>query len=252
MTPSLSRRPLRPLAAAAAVLLALCVPALARASTAGDANDPLEPVNRAIFEVNELFDRVLLRPAAVFYRNNIPEPVRNGVTNVLHNLRSPLTFANEVLQGDVHGAGVAVARFALNSTVGIGGILDVAAENGMPYQYESLDQTLAVWGVPEGPYLVLPVFGSSSLRDAGGFGVEFFYDPFNLWLDHNDLNEVVLARGGITGIDQRATYLEALDDMKRNSFDYYAAMRSLYRQRRDNWIRDGAPPPDQPTFDDIP
>lgn len=231
---------------------ALLAAALAAApAQAQDANDPFEPVNRVIFDVNEVFDVNILRPAAVFYRDNFPQPVRTGVTNFLQNLRSPLTFANQVLQGDAHGAGVALARFMLNTTVGLAGFVDIAGQNGMPYEYESLDQTLAVWGLPEGPYLVLPLFGGSSVRDATGFGVEFFYDPVSLYLDNVHLYELALVRGMISGVDTRAIYIDALDDMKRNSLDYYAAMRSLYRQRRDNWIRDGAPAPNQPTFDDF-
>lgn len=233
----------------AGALLAASLVALP--AQAQDANDPLEPINRVIFDANEVFDVNILRPAALFYRDNLPSPVRNGVTNFLQNLRSPLTFANQLLQGDVHGAGVALARFLLNTTVGIGGFIDVAGRNGMPYEYESLDQTLAVWGLPEGPYLVLPLFGGSSIRDAAGFGVEFFYDPASLYLDNVHMYELALVRGMVAGVDTRAIYIDILDDMKRNSLDYYAAMRSLYRQRRDNWIRDGAPAPSQPTFDDF-
>ncbi|WP_225889761.1 MlaA family lipoprotein [Indioceanicola profundi] len=221
-------------------------PALAQ----DNVNDPLEPVNRAVFWFNEALDVVLIRPAAEIYRAVVPDPAQRGVRNVLQNLRSPLDLTNQLLQGDWKGAGTVTKRFLINTTVGIGGIFDVAGQNGLTYEYESFDQTLAVWGVPEGPYLVLPLIGSSSLRDAAGFGVEFLADPVSNYAANTDQDWITYTRAGLTVVDTRAGYIEAIDDLKRNSFDYYAAMRSLYRQRRDGWIRDGAPAQD--AFPDIP
>lgn len=220
---------------------------------ADSTNDPLEPFNRGVFWFNEGVDYVLLRPAAEVYRAVLPDPAQTGIRNVLRNLRSPLDFTNQLLQGDTKGAGDVIKRFVINSTVGIVGLVDVAAENGIPYEYESLDQTLAVWGLPEGPYLVLPVLGSSSVRDAFGTAGEFFADPVSNYASNTDRDWISYTRAGLYAVDTRASYIDALDDIKRNSFDYYASMRSLYRQRRDGWIRDGAPDvsqmPDIPDYD---
>lgn len=246
--------------AALAGVVGLCLiagPALAQDDSqvaavpaAEDANDPLEPVNRAIFWVNEGFDQVLIKPAAQVYRAVLPTPAQKGVRNVLRNLRSPLDLTNQLLQGDWQGAGNVLKRFLINSTVGIAGLVDVAGANGIPYEYESLDQTLAVWGIPEGPYLVLPIIGSSSLRDATGFVGEVLADPVSNYATNTDKDWVTYSRAAATALDTRAEYLEAIDDVKRNSFDYYASMRSLYRQRRDGWIRDGKP--DVTDLPDIP
>lgn len=215
------------------------------AGPAEDVNDPLEPINRGIFWFNEGVDIVLIKPAAKVYRTVLPTPAQKGVRNVLRNLRSPLDLTNQLLQGDWHGAGNVFRRFVINTTVGLGGLIDVAADKGMPYEYESLDQTLAVWGVPEGPYLVLPLLGSSSLRDATGLAGEFLADPVSNYASNTDRDWFNYTRAGLTALDTRAEYIEAIDDIKRNSFDYYASMRSLYRQRRDGWIRDGKPDVEQ-------
>ncbi len=246
---------------AAALLLAaalLPLPAFAQepAAPAGAeaVNDPLEPFNRGVFWFNEAVDRALIEPASRVYRAVVPDPLKTGLRNVLQNLRSPLTIANQALQGDWEGTQVALQRFVINSTVGIGGLIDVAGAHGIPYEYESFDQTLAVWGVPEGPYLVLPLLGPSTVRDAAGFGTEFLADPVGHYVDGRAWDtEFTYSRVGVTVLDTRAGYIDAIDDLRRNSFDYYAAMRSLYRQRRDGWIRDGKEDPNQmpdiPDFD---
>ncbi|HYE52438.1 MAG TPA: VacJ family lipoprotein [Azospirillaceae bacterium] len=222
-------------------------PALSRDS----ADDPLEPINRGIFWFNEALDVILIRPAAEVYRAVLPTPVQTGIRNVLQNLRSPLTIANQALQGDWKGAEVATGRFLINSTVGLGGIIDVAAKHGLPYEYESFDQTLAVWGVPSGPYLVLPLIGPSTVRDAAGFGVEFLADPAGHVAEgHHWETEFTYTRAGTSVLDARAGYIEVIDDLRKNSVDYYAAMRSLYRQRHEGWTRDGAAADDQ--FPEIP
>ena len=246
----------RATAPAPAAAIADGAPVAAAVAPSPGVNDPLEPLNRGIFWVNEALDVVLIRPAAEVYRTVLPAPLRTGIRNVLQNLRSPLTIANQALQGDWQGVEVATGRFLLNTTVGLGGLFDVAGRLGMPYQYESFDQTLAVWGVPEGPYLVLPLFGPSSFRDAAGFGAEFLADPVGLYVDGKPWEtEFTYSRAGASGLDTRAGYIEVIDDLRRNSVDYYAAMRSLYRQRREGWIRDGAPPaenqfPEIPDYDD--
>lgn len=217
---------------------------------ADEANDPLEPINRGVFWFNELLDVVVIRPAAEVYRAVLPTPVRTGVRNVLRNVRAPLDLTNQVLQGDWDGAGDVLARFTINTTVGLGGLIDVAARNGIPYEYESFEQTLAVWGVPEGPYLVLPIVGASSLRDGPALFLEAWADPVSRFAANNEAEWFTYSRVGLTVADTRSEYIEVIDDLRANSFDYYAAFRSLYRQRRDGWIRDGAPDPSQ--FPDIP
>ncbi len=213
-----------------------------------DFNDPLEDTNRKIFDFNQVVDRHVLVPAAKAYRAALPDPVRNSVRDFLNNLRAPLIFANDTLQGDFGRAKDTVVRFVLNSTIGIGGIVDVAGRWGIPYHEQDLGVTLGVWGVPAGPYLVVPVLGPSDPRDLGAEIAELFGDPWNRLVTGNPftLYWIPFVRGGVDGIDQRARYLDALADIERTSLDYYATIRSLYRQRRAALIRGenkNLPPP---------
>ena len=166
-----------------------------------EANDPLEGFNRAIFGFNEGTDILLFRPAAEIYRTVLPNPIRNGIRNFLRNLRSPLDIANNLLQGDLNGAEVATKRFLVNTTAGVGGVMDIAADNGLPYRSEDFGQTLAVWGVPEGPFLVLPLLGPSNFRDTAGVAGEAYGDPINLWAGNTDHDEIPAVRGIVGGID---------------------------------------------------
>jgi len=217
-----------------------------------EANDPLEGVNRAIFGFNEGTDILLIRPAAEIYREIVPNPIRNGFRNFLRNLRSPLTIANELLQGDWNGAEVATKRFLVNTTAGVGGVMDVAADAGLPYQSEDFGQTLAVWGIPDGPFLVLPLLGPSNFRDTAGIAAEAFGDPVNLWAANNDEDWVPTSRAGVGGLDTRAGLIEPIDDLRRNSLDYYASLRSLYRQNRQSEIGDGKAQTDFPEYPEFP
>jgi len=226
-------------------------PLKAASAAARAANDPLEPVNRVVFWVNDVLEAVLIRPAARLYQAALPDPVQTGVRNVLTNLRAPLDFTNQALQGDWEQAGIVLRRFVLNSTLGLAGLIDVAErQHGLAYEYESFDQTLAVWGVPEGPYLVLPLLGPSSLRDGPARLAEGLADPVTLYAEARGADTFTYARLGTTVVDTYAGYMPVLDDLRRNSVDYYTAMRSLYRQRRDNWVRDGDSAAD--AFPDIP
>lgn len=197
-----------------------------------EANDPLEGVNRAVFGLNEGTDILLIRPAAEVYRGVVPNPVRDAVRNFLRNLTSPIVIANQLLQGDLEGATVAAKRFVVNTTVGVAGFIDVAAQNGLPYEGEDFGQTLAVWGVPEGPYVVLPLFGPSNVRDAVGLAADTAADPVRIIATNANQENLVVARGAATGIDTRAGLIEPVDDLRKSSLDYYATVRSLYRQRR--------------------
>jgi phospholipid-binding lipoprotein MlaA len=214
-----------------------------------DFNDPFEDANRAIFDFNQKVDRNVLVPVAKAYRTVLPDPVRDSLRDFLRNLREPLIFANNALQGDFEGAGETFARFTLNSTLGVGGLIDVAGRWGqLPYHEEDLGVTFGVWGIPEGPYLVVPLLGPSDPRDLVGQTAEGFGDPFNRLVTGNPytLYWIPFVRGGVSGIDQRSRYIETLADIERTSLDYYATIRSLYRQRRAALVRgqrENLPPP---------
>jgi phospholipid-binding lipoprotein MlaA len=213
-------------------------------------NDPFEDVNRKIFDFNQVVDRNVLVPVAKAYRDVLPDVVRDAIHDFLFNLRDPLIFANDTLQFDFKRAGETVARFVLNSTIGIGGLFDVAGKWGqLPYHEQDLGITFGVWGIPEGPYLVVPVLGPSDPRDLVGQVGESFGDPFNRLVTGNPytLYWIPFVRGGVSGIDQRSRYIDTLADIQRTSLDYYATIRSLYRQRREALIhherQENLPPP---------
>jgi phospholipid-binding lipoprotein MlaA len=215
-----------------------------------DTNDPFEGSNRFFFEVNQVLDEILLRPVAVVYRSIVPDFARDGVRNFMNNLNSPVIFANDLFQGEGDRAGTTLARFGINSTIGIGGLIDVAKEMDLPYHDEDFGQTLAVWGVGEGPYFYFPLMGPSNARDFTGFVVDRGLDPLTYvnWGD-DELEYVPIARTVLNVIDLRSRNIETLDDIERSSVDYYASIRSLYRQSRADSIRNGAPSDDLPDFD---
>ena len=213
-----------------------------------DFHDPIEDVNRKIFNFNQVVDRHVLVPAAKAYRAGLPEPIRDSIHDFLNNLSEPLIFANETLQGRLGYAKDSVVRFVLNSTLGMAGLVDLAGRWGIPYRETDLGITFGVWGIPEGPYLVVPVLGPSDPRDLGGIGIQSFGDPWNRIVSGQPwtLYWIPYARGAVTGIDQRARYLDTLADIERTSLDYYATIRSLYRQRRAALVRGerrNLPPP---------
>jgi phospholipid-binding lipoprotein MlaA len=202
--------------------------------------DPLEPVNRRIFAFNHMLDNHAALPAASYYKSALPNGVRDGVHNFLSNLGEPVNFANDVLQGQVTRAGMSVCRFGVNSTVGVAGFMDPASGWGCLAHEEDFGQTLGDYGMPGGPYLVLPLIGSTLPRDAAGkIFVDHFFSPLGYVVYRGKLY-VSLGRNFITTIDQRSRHIEELRDIERNSIDYYAAMRSLYIQVREAEIRDDA------------
>jgi len=203
-----------------------------------EVNDPGEPTMRAIFSFNRVIDKVILKPSAEVLRET-PASFQRGVHNFLNNLHSPVIFFNDILQGEFERAGTTLARFLVNSTIGILGFMDQAKEMGLEFHNEDFGQTLAVWNIPEGPYLMLPVFGPSNPRDTVGLVVDFLLDPFN-WLASNTDNDwATWARAGVRGVDQRARHFDALEDLEKSSLDFYAAIRSLYRQHREDEISNG-------------
>jgi phospholipid-binding lipoprotein MlaA len=200
--------------------------------------DPIEPVNRGIFAFNNLLDIAIIEPVAKVYNFLVPSFARDGVQNFMRNLNTPIIVANEFLQGDIKGVGVAAARFVINTTAGMGGLFDVAGTQGLPYSQEDFGQTLAVWGFGDGFYMVLPVIGPSSLRDTAGIAADSYADPVRLWAHNTDREWIYYTRVGLDGLDKRARLVKATEDLRRNSLDYYAAVRSAYVQKRQSLIRD--------------
>ncbi len=209
-------------------------------------NDPAEPTNRAVFGVNRGLDSALLKPVATVYRDATPQFFQDRINDALDNLRSPVIFLNDVLQGELERAATTLVRFIINSTLGLLGLNDIATELGIEGHNEDFGQTLAVWGVPEGPYVMLPLFGPSNPRDAIGMAVDFLIDPFNIWAGNTDRDFAVYARSGTRAVDLRAIHMEALDELEKSSLDFYASIRSLYRQRRANEIDNGKPSANMP------
>lgn len=203
-----------------------------------DQNDPYEAQNRKIFELNQSLDRNFMLPVAKGYVAVVPEPARDGIHNFLTNLHVPVIFANDVLQGEVSRAGDTFGRFAVNSTVGVGGLIDIAAKIGIPEHQSDFGETLAVYGVDEGPYLVLPMIGPSNPRDAAGYVVDEALDP-STWISWRSSTFFKLGRGALDIVDERSRNIETLDELERSSVDLYATLRSLYRQHRQAEINHG-------------
>lgn len=216
-------------------------------------NDPLEPVNRGIFTFNIAVDDYVLRPVAQAYRDYVPMPVRDSVHAFLTNLRSPVILFNDGLQGQGKLAGDTFARFWLNTVLGFGGLVDVGTRLGIPFHDADFGQTFGVWGVPAGPYLVLPILGPSDPRDTVGFAADTFGDPFNGVMNESSAGTVVIySRGAADGVDLRSRNIDTLDRIRSTSLDYYATIRSLYRQRRESLIRHEAPPEGNPALSLLP
>lgn len=204
-------------------------------------NDPLESLNRAIFEFNEVVQDVILRPIAYFYNDTVPLTVRQAVSNFINNVATPVTLANDILQGEWERALQTFGRALVNSTFGILGFSDLAGELGVERHTEDFGQTLAVYGIGEGFYLVLPILGPSNPRDAiGKLVVDPYFDPIGVYLDNTDRDEIALGVSGGKGIEEYSRVVEELDQVKKTSVDYYAAVRSLYRQKRNTEIHNGS------------
>lgn len=209
-------------------------------------NDPFEPFNRAVFKFNDVVDRAVLRPVAIGYRAVLPSGVRAGIRNFLDNLETPAILVNSLLQGEWERASDTTGRFMANTILGLGGLIDVASDAGIPKHDEDFGQTLAVWGVAPGPYVVLPLLGPSTFRDTVGKGGDAMIDPFGI-LGGADLlygeyeDEGPWVRLAVDTVDWRARNLDTLDELRRSSLDFYAAVRSAYRQRRAAQIANGRP-----------
>lgn len=210
----------------------------------GDPNDPFETYNRFMFDVNLAVDKAVVRPAASAYEE-LPSGVRTAVRNFLRNLRSPIILANNILQGDKQGAHDTIARFLTNSFIGLGGLIDIADHNGkgVPYRDEDFGQTLAVWGFSEGPYLQLPLLGPSTLRDTVALVPDYFLDPVNWWdmrVDHDKPFYTGLGTRAVSLVDGRSRNVGTLESLEATSLDFYASVRSLYRQQRNTAIENAS------------
>lgn len=206
-----------------------------------DVNDPLEPLNRFIFDFNDVFIRMLLRPFSEFYQAFVPPPVREAVSNFLDNISTPVVLANDILQGEGQRAQETIERFVVNSTLGVGGLYDFADNVlDIPGHDEDFGQTLAVWGVGEGFYFVVPFYGPSSPRDAvGKLLVDGYLDPVSLWANNTDRDTLIYSRMALNAVDEYGSVMDELDQIKKTSIDYYAAIRSMYRQKRAAEIKNG-------------
>ena len=222
------------------ILLVLLVSAfisfdVKHATAVENVNDPLETVNRNIFKFNNNLDDYFFKPVAKGWRK-IPDIPRKPLSNLANTAKTPISLANAILQLNKESIGNIIGRFLINMTFGLGGLFDVASSDNfgnMPEVEEDFGQTLAVWGVPDGPYVMLPIFGPSSVRDAFGLGVDTIINPLSFGYRMNGIGlEARLSGPVVRGVSTREKYLDYLDEMKEGSLDFYATMRSLYRQKR--------------------
>jgi len=207
-------------------------------------NSVLDDYNQWMYEVNDTIDSNLIEPVARYYDDYIPQPVQFGVNNVFENLKSPVNVANNLLQGKFSEAGQETVRFVVNTTFGLGGVFDVATQGGLPSHKEDLGQTLAVWGVDSGPYIVLPLLGPSTLRDALGDIVDGQINPITA-AEYNHETTVRV----IYVIDKRASLLTATDLLKTMKGNAYLFTKESYLQKREYEVYDGQPPMKQEELD---
>ena len=193
--------------------------------------DPIEPINRAIFSFNNVADKIILEPVAKGYKK-LPSPLQSGINNFLSNLRAPLVVVNQLLQGQGENAIESTGRFLVNSTVGVFGIFDVADNMGLEEKEEDFGQTLATWGVGDGFYIVLPLFGPSNVRDTTGMVMTMMTDPINAYAVSEGEAWIVPMRTAANAVDQRSKIIDEVNALRDNSLDYYAAVRSSYYQNR--------------------
>jgi len=199
-----------------------------------DFGDPIEPVNRAIFFVNDGLDRYALEPVSTVWDWVIPDFAQRALRNGFDNLRFPIVFFNDLFQLKLGHAGKDVARFAINTTVGIGGLMDPAAAIGLEKRFEDFGQTLGFWGVPPGPYLMLPFFGPSNVRDGFGLIVDTVFRAVGFFIPF----VASLAMQGVDTLNRRSLIRDEIRAERRAALDWYAAVRSAYSQYRENLIND--------------
>ena len=200
-----------------------------------DINDPFENTNRKIFDFNNTLDDNFFKPVAKAWRK-IPDIPRKPLSNLATTAKTPISLANAILQLNNESIGNIIAKFLINMTFGLGGMFDVAGTEefgSIPDVEEDFGQTLATWGMPDGPYVMLPIFGPSSVRDSIGLGVDAVFNPLSFAYRMNNIGlEARLSGPVVRGVTTREKYLDYVDEMKASSLDFYATMRSLYRQKR--------------------
>ncbi len=212
-------------------------------------SDPYEDMNRKVFAFNVGADKYVIHPIVDGYRAVAPKPARKAVSNILRNLRTPVDLANQLLQLDFEGAGTTLTRAAINTTVGVGGIFDVAEHEGIKYEFEDFGQTLAVWGVPHGPYFMLPLIGPSSMRDYTGYIGDSFMDPMRFYAYNTNNDYIYYTKFGVNYLTIRESLKDVQLDLQKNSIDYYAALRSIYYQKRNTLVKDLSPENIQDNFE---
>jgi phospholipid-binding lipoprotein MlaA len=224
-----------------------CIALLGGCASVSSPRDPLEPVNRGIYTFNEGVDTVLLKPAAELYRGMVPQFVRTGVHNVFSNINDVIVALNNLLQAKFLNAVSDTGRVVVNTTVGLLGIFDVATHLGLEKHDEDFGQTLGYWGLGDGPYLVLPILGPSSLRDSVGVFVDFKTDPLTYVDPTRDRNIL----WGVRAVNRRSELLDASKILETAALDPYQFVRDAYLQRRRSLVYDGSPPKEQDEDVDI-
>ena len=225
---------LRAAIAGAAVALLL----LGGCASTGNPRDPLEPVNRAVYKFNDGFDNILAKPAAGMYRDLVPEAIRTGISNFFSNINDVIVALNNVLQGKMIDAINDVGRILVNTTLGVLGVMDIATELGVEKHNEDFGQTLGRWGFGDGPYVVLPILGPSSVRDTVGWVGDIYSWPVTYVEPNSTRNAITVFRF----VTVRAELLEATQILEMAALDPYEFIRDAYLQRRRNLVYDGKPP----------
>ncbi len=198
-----------------------------------DPRDPIEPVNRVFFFINDLIDGLFLQPFAKIYNGVLPDCVKTRISHVLLTLMHPVIFGNDLLQGEFEDAGITLSRFLINATFGVAGMFEVAEDWGLPYKHKDFGQTFARWGIGEGFYFVIPILGPSTARDGIGRAGDLAMNPLTWVL----VAPVSYTYTGTTVSHARADVEPLIQDLKANSIDYYAAIRSWYFERREYLIK---------------
>ena len=244
LTPLIARR--LPRLRAAVLCGAVSLLLLGGCASTGNPRDPLEPLNRSIYQFNDGVDKALMKPAAEFYRFALPEFMRTGISNFFSNLNDVIVALNNLLQGKLTKAASDVGRILINTTFGALGVYDAATEAGLEKNNEDFGQTLGYWGIGDGPYLVLPLLGPSNARDAVGWFGDYYAWPISYLEPDRDRNILIALRF----VTVRADLLEATRILETAALDPYEFVRDAYLQRRRNLVYDGKPPPDEDDFMD--
>gem|GEM_PF-521871 len=215
-----------------------------------EAKDPFEPINRIIFGINQFLDKLILAPAAYAFEDLLSDDAQTTVKNFFGNLGEPIIFINDVLQGNAELASQSLARFLMNSTLGFAGLYDFAANQASIQPHtQDLGITLARWGIGSGPYIMLPIFGPSTLRDTAGKVGDYYGDPYNIVMKKQHKKGLIYVRSAATGVIKRASILELTEDIDQGD-DPYAQYRSIYFQNREDVIKDNLSDEDSDTLSD--